>query len=119
MLTLSHRERVAKAYSLQEPDRVPIDLMGHASMLLDETYVRLRDYLGLSPIPPIRAGSSASYYDERILDYLDIDFRRLFLEVKPEAAPIPRVVEADKVRCRNWRRVGMVQILLFSCIYAC
>jgi uroporphyrinogen decarboxylase len=70
----------------QEPDRIPIDLMGHATMLLDETYLRLRDYLGLSPILPIRSGTSANYYDERILERFDIDYRRVFLKTRPEAA---------------------------------
>jgi uroporphyrinogen decarboxylase len=82
----SHRERVVAALNHQEPDRIPIDLMGHATMLLDETYLRLRDYLGLSPIPPIRSGTSANYYDERILERFDIDYRRLFLKTRPQAA---------------------------------
>ena len=80
MKRYSHRERVLAALNHQKPDRVPIDLMGNASMLLDETYLSLRDYLSLSPIPPIRSGTTANYYDERILEYLDIDFRRLFLK---------------------------------------
>ena len=88
MPTYSHRQRVMAALNHKEPDRVPIDLMGHASMLLDGTYKRLRDHLGLSPIPPVRAGTSANYYDERILEYLDIDYRRIFLKTRPEAALI-------------------------------
>ena len=64
----------------QQPDRVPMDMLGNATMLLDETYFRLRDYLGLEPIEPVRSGSSANYYDERILEHLDIDFRRVFLK---------------------------------------
>ncbi len=86
MPTFSHRERVIAALNHQEPDRIPIDLMGHATMLLDESYLQLRDYLGLSPIPPIRSGTSANYYDERILERFDIDYRRLFLKTRPEAA---------------------------------
>jgi uroporphyrinogen decarboxylase len=57
--------------------------MGNATMLLDNTYLRLRDHLGLSPIPPVRSGTSANYYDERILDHFDIDFRRIFLKRGP------------------------------------
>ena len=64
----------------QQPDRVPMDMMGNATMLLDKTYLRLRDYLVLQPIDPVRSGSSANYYDERILEHLDIDFRRVFLK---------------------------------------
>lgn len=82
-MSFTHRERVILALSHRQPDRVPIDLMGNATMLLDNTYLRLRDYLGLAPIPPVRAGTSANYYDERILDYFDIDFRRVFLKRGP------------------------------------
>ncbi len=81
----THRERVLAAFHHEEPDRVPIDLMGNATMLLDETYLRLRDALGLTPIPPARSGTTANYYDTRILDLLDIDFRRLFLKKGPRA----------------------------------
>ena len=79
MAGYSHRERVLAAINHQQPDRVPLDLMGNATMLLDETYLRLRDYLDLSPIPPVRSGTTANYYDERMLEYFDIDFRRVFL----------------------------------------
>lgn len=78
-MTLSHRERVQLALSRRQPDRTPVDMMGNATMLLDVSYLRLRDYLGLAPIPPVRSGTSANYYDERILEHFDVDFRRVFL----------------------------------------
>ena len=84
MPSYSHRARVLAAFNHQEADRIPIDLMGNASMLLDSTYVRLRDHLGLAPIPPVRSGTTANYYDERILDLLDVDFRRIFLKKGPK-----------------------------------
>ena len=83
-VSYTHRERVLAAFRHEQPDRVPMDLMGNASMLLDEPYLLLRDHLGLTPIPPVRAGQPASYYDERILEHFDIDFRRVFLPVHPE-----------------------------------
>ena len=83
MSRYSHRERVLATFNHEEPDRIPIDLMGNASMLLDDTYLRLRDYLGLEPIPPVRSGTTANYYDERILEKLDVDFRRVFLKKNP------------------------------------
>ena len=88
MKACTHRERVLASLHHQEPDRVPIDMMGNATMLVDQTYFVLRDYLGLEPISPIRQGTTANYYDERILTRLDIDFRRLFLPEKqaPHAA---------------------------------
>jgi uroporphyrinogen decarboxylase len=87
-MTMTHRERVLMAFNHQEPDRVPLDMLGNATMLLDQTYLRLRDYLGLSPIPPVRSGTTANYYDERILEYFDIDFRRIFLRENPQAKSV-------------------------------
>jgi uroporphyrinogen decarboxylase len=83
MSSYSHRDRVILGLNHEEPDRIPLDLMGNASMLLDKTYLRLRHYLGFPPIPPIRQGSTANYYDVRILEYFDIDFRRIFLNKSP------------------------------------
>jgi uroporphyrinogen decarboxylase len=83
MNELSHRERVLMAFRHEQPDRPPMDMMGNASMLLDGTYLRLRDHLGLPAIPPVRSNSTANYYDERILEILDIDFRRVFLPRNP------------------------------------
>jgi uroporphyrinogen decarboxylase len=83
MPSYTHRARVLRAFNHQEADRIPIDLMGNASMLLDSTYLRLRDHLGLAPIPPVRSGTTANYYDERILELLDVDFRRIFLKKGP------------------------------------
>jgi len=81
----THRQRVLRTLKHQEADRIPMDMMGHATMLLDHTYLRLRDHLGLTPIPPARSGSTANYYDERILECFDIDFRRVMLKSHPQA----------------------------------
>ncbi len=83
MSNYSHRERVLAALHHEETDRPPMDMMGNATMLLDQTYLRLRDHLGFTPIPPVRSGSTANYYDERILEMFDIDFRRVFLGKNP------------------------------------
>lgn len=79
---MNSRERVMMAVRHEEPDRIPIDMMGHASGLLDKSYFRLRDHLGLDPIPPYRSGHTSNYYDERILEHLGIDFRRVILMEK-------------------------------------
>ena len=92
-----HRERVLAVLNHEQPDRVPLDMMGNATMLLDATYIRLRDHLGLPAIAPVRTGTTANYYDERILEYLDIDFRRIFL--KP-ASP-PRDGQGEENSCRD------------------
>lgn len=99
MAAYTHRERVQMAIRHQKPDRIPMDLMGNATMLLDETYLRLRDYLGLSSIPPARSGTTANYYDERILEQFDIDFRRLFLKKTPQAST---VVQEDGTHLDSW-----------------
>lgn len=84
MSELTHRERVELSLKHQEPDRIPLDFLGHSSLLLDDAYFRLKDYLGIQgDIEPFRHGSTANYYDERILEYFSIDFRRLFLLVTP------------------------------------
>jgi uroporphyrinogen decarboxylase len=87
-MACGHRERVQITLNHQAPDRVPLDMMGNATMLLDETYFRLRDHLGLPPIPPVRTGSTANYYDPRILERLDVDFRRVFLGRNPRSRPV-------------------------------
>ncbi len=99
MSNYSHRERVIATLNHQKPDRVPIDLMGNASMLLDETYLNLRDYLKLPPIPPVRSGTTANYYDERILEILDIDFRRIFLK---KIFKSKNVENEDNAFCDEW-----------------
>ena len=109
MPTLGHRERVLLSLNHQAPDRVPVDLMGNASMLLDQTYLRLRDTLGLSPIPPIRSGSSANYYDERILEMLDVDFRRIFLKKGPGS----RIIQYDDGTFSDYWNIRYKQMGLF------
>jgi uroporphyrinogen decarboxylase len=84
MSNYTHRERVLATLNFEEADRLPIDLLGNATMLLDDAYLKLRNHLKLSEIPPVRFGATANYYDERILEYFDVDFRRLFLKKNPK-----------------------------------
>jgi uroporphyrinogen decarboxylase len=43
-------------------------------------HLKVREALGLrGPIAPYRSGSTTNYYDEQVLDALDIDFRHLWL----------------------------------------
>ncbi len=48
MAHMTHRERVRAALSHQEPDRVPMDIGGIASTLIDTCYHRLKSHLGVS-----------------------------------------------------------------------
>ncbi len=86
---LTHRERVIKALNHEEPDRVPIDLFFHAGMLTDRAYFALKQHLGIEgDIEPFRKGLGANYYDERMLEALDIDFRRVFFEPGEDLTPV-------------------------------
>jgi len=86
---LTHRERVIKALNHEEPDRVPIDLFFHAGMLTDTAYLALKKHLGLEgDIAPFRQGLGANYYDERMLEAFDIDFRRVFFEPGDHLTPL-------------------------------
>jgi uroporphyrinogen decarboxylase len=77
---LSPRERVILTFNHREPDRVPFDLMGSASLIIDKIYFNLLEYLGLTQNQePWRDGFTANYYDERLLDLFDIDFRRVWM----------------------------------------
>jgi uroporphyrinogen decarboxylase len=86
MTELTHRERVALAFEHQEPDRIPIDFLGNASLIVDEAYFRLVEHLGLEDDLEryrFRHGSTANFYDTRLLDLFEIDFRRIFLPTRP------------------------------------
>jgi uroporphyrinogen decarboxylase len=86
---LTHRERVIKALNHEEPDRVPIDLYFHAGMLTDRAYFALKQHLGMEgDIAPFRQGLGANFYDERLLEALDIDFRRVFFEPSVDLTPV-------------------------------
>jgi uroporphyrinogen decarboxylase len=77
---VTHRERVLAAISLRQPDRIPLDFGSVGGLMVDELYHRVRALLGLDDsVSPYRSGSSANYYDERILAAFDIDFRHLWL----------------------------------------
>ena len=77
---MTSKERVLNALNHKPVDRVPMDLFGMASSLVDEEYFKLLDYLGLDrSVDPIRKGTNCNYYDERILDMLDIDIRRVWV----------------------------------------
>ncbi|MEN8192123.1 MAG: hypothetical protein ABFS12_04870 [Bacteroidota bacterium] len=88
MSNYTHRERVIATINHKEADRIPIDLIGNATMLLDDPYIKLHNHLGLSSIPPFRSGTTANYYDERILEYFDVDFRRIFLQKNPNSKSV-------------------------------
>ena len=71
---ISPRERFRRIMAHQEADRVPLDLAGTSLTAIDSAVsLGLRDLLGFSgdPAGPYKA------FDERILQALEIDFRRV------------------------------------------
>lgn len=77
---MTSRERVIMTLEHKEPDRIPLDLGSVGSLLVDEVYFQTKKLLGIhGDIEPYRRGSTANYYDERILEALDIDFRHVWL----------------------------------------
>jgi len=77
---LTGRERVLITLEHTEPDRVPLDLGSVGGLLVDPVYFKTKELLGINgDIEPYRKGSTANYYDERLLEKLGIDFRHLWL----------------------------------------
>lgn len=75
---MTHRERVHAAVNHREPDRVPLDLWGTDSRLIDEFYFKVLAHLGWTERGEIeRPGKTAQYVDYRLSDLLDCDFRHL------------------------------------------
>ncbi len=77
-MAMNSRERVKKTLNHEDADRPPMDLGGAASSLNDLAYIHLKKYLEIQgDIEPFRFGTTSNFYDERILDQLNIDFRRI------------------------------------------
>lgn len=81
MLKMTHRLRVATALNHEEPDAVPLDLgTGGNTSPVPEVYERLTHLLQVpyefTPVPHIMRLATV---DERILQYLDIDTRPIYM----------------------------------------
>ena len=78
-MTLTSRERVLMAVNHQEPDRVPLALWGSWYGLTDKLYFNVLETLGWDPVPPFRPDlfHSVNYYDDRLLEYLQVDVRHV------------------------------------------
>jgi uroporphyrinogen decarboxylase len=87
---MDHRQRVLLAIHHQQPDRLPLALWGSTHGVTDPLYFRLLKHLGLGePVPPFRRrlGHSVNYYDDRVLEALDIDVRHVWLGFDDLAGP--------------------------------
>src|SRR5512146_1071967 len=77
---MDHRQRVLTAVNHAEPDLVPIAVWGSAHGITDPLYFELLETLGLGqPVAPFRPrmGHTINYYDDRVLESLDIDVRHV------------------------------------------
>jgi uroporphyrinogen decarboxylase len=84
---MNHRQRVQMALNHQEPDRVPRDLGGRVSSMMEDPYRALKAQLGLDECGCDTVNPdwfTVEEFDERVLEYLDIDFRRVFLKGSSE-----------------------------------
>lgn len=77
---MNHRDRVLTAASHGEPDTVPTAVWGSAYGITDPLYFDLLKELGLGqPTAPFRSrmGHTINYYDDRVLERLDVDVRHV------------------------------------------
>jgi len=93
---MTPKERVRLAIEHQEPDRIPIDLGGGVSSMTDCAYDEFKEYLDLRETPgretqlypeEISGMCTVSRFDERILQYLDVDLRRVWLRGSSQGSP--------------------------------
>jgi uroporphyrinogen decarboxylase len=93
-MPLSHRERVTKALSHQEPDRVPFDLGGTiCSSVHVSVYQKLKAHFGVdSEDVIINKMMQTAAIDEAILQALDTDLR-VTIPGAPDSRPIIQVGE--------------------------
>ena len=108
MPEMTPRQRVRTALAHKEPDRLPVDFMGTASCMVDAAYYALRDRMGLQGDGRIfRLGENTRFYDDRILEALGVDLRRVWL--REPAGREPRLAEAGTIE-DAWglrrRRIG-------------
>ena len=81
---MTHRERVAATLNHIEPDRIPIDMWGTDSRLIDDFYFKILEHLGWSERGDLeRPGKTAQYVDYRLSDRFDCDFRHIVAK-RPE-----------------------------------
>ncbi|MGE5529519.1 MAG: uroporphyrinogen decarboxylase family protein [Patescibacteria group bacterium] len=96
------RDRVRATFNREPVDRTPLDMGGTAGNLQDEVYFKLLDYLGIQgKAIPYRSGTTSNYYDERVLDALGIDFRRIWLN-PPAKKSRPAAGAGDGISVNEW-----------------
>lgn len=73
-----HRKRVEESINFGEPDRIPIDMWGTDSRLVDDFYFKVLEHLGWDRRGELeRPGKTAQYVDYRLSGRFDCDFRHI------------------------------------------
>jgi uroporphyrinogen decarboxylase len=104
---MDHRERILTAIAHAEPDRVPTALWGSAYGVTDPLYFSLLKALSLGdPVSPFRPrrGHTVNYYDDRVLDALDVDVRHVWLGFDDLGGPVANGADAWGV---GWAQAGI------------
>ena len=81
-MSLSHRERVRAVLSGEHPDRPVVDLGGRVASLSTPAYLELKTHLGYGEgltDETVTLLNTIGCFDERVLQYFDVPFRRLYL----------------------------------------
>lgn len=83
-------ERVQKALSFEEPDRIPTAIGGGPYGIVDEAYFKLLKTLNLNePVAPFRDGHNISYMDNHLLEKLGADLRYVYPTLSPTSPSQP------------------------------
>lgn len=79
---MTSRERLLRALSHREPDRVPLDMGNSATSIHREAYRRLQEYLGMDVTEPVIIDRMQQVVrvEERVLQRFAVDTRQLFLK---------------------------------------
>jgi uroporphyrinogen decarboxylase len=84
---MTSRERVTAAYSLQEPDRVPVCIGGTAQKFSNRIYFEVKEVLGiedkLDREREVDELGSVIYYHPKVLDHFNCDFRHVQINRLP------------------------------------
>ncbi len=108
MATMTHRERVVRALSLEEPDRVPIDFGTIASTIDNKAYGRLARLLGMpgeldrpdlnDPINPSKDVTPCA----EILDLFGVDTRAVHPDAPVDSQALVRDQLDDYTYIDEW-----------------
>lgn len=109
MEELTHRQRALMSLSHQEADRIPIDLGGRVSSMMQGIYTQLKKRLNvITKNETVSSFQTINDFDEEVLKRFDIDFRRIYFERGPESIRLKENFDGTYVN--EWRitikRVG-------------